>query len=65
MIQCVMSPSLSLQTFDSVNCDGNEDLEQLQLEMTDLRHEVRRLKVEPRLGADFLAGAFCCSSPRG
>ncbi|NXD96637.1 STXB4 protein, partial [Chaetorhynchus papuensis] len=31
-------------TFDSVNCNGNEDLEQLQLEMTDLRHEVRRLK---------------------
>ncbi|NWW65959.1 STXB4 protein, partial [Ifrita kowaldi] len=31
-------------TLDSVNCNGNEDLEQLQLEMTDLRHEVRRLK---------------------
>ncbi|NXB80661.1 STXB4 protein, partial [Donacobius atricapilla] len=31
-------------TFDSVNCNGNEDLEQLQLEMRDLRHEVRRLK---------------------
>ncbi|NWV12973.1 STXB4 protein, partial [Ptilonorhynchus violaceus] len=31
-------------TFDSLNCNGNEDLEQLQLEMTDLRHEVRRLK---------------------
>ncbi|NXM33667.1 STXB4 protein, partial [Oxyruncus cristatus] len=31
-------------TFDSLNCSGNEDLEQLQLEMTDLRHEVRRLK---------------------
>ncbi|NWR44129.1 STXB4 protein, partial [Regulus satrapa] len=31
-------------TFDSLNCDGNEDLEQLQLEMRDLRHEVRRLK---------------------
>ncbi|NXQ48707.1 STXB4 protein, partial [Catharus fuscescens] len=32
------------QTFDSLNCNGNEDLEQLQLEMRDLRHEVRRLK---------------------
>ncbi|NXC03911.1 STXB4 protein, partial [Orthonyx spaldingii] len=31
-------------TFDSLNCNGNEDLEQLQLEMADLRHEVRRLK---------------------
>ncbi|NXP21844.1 STXB4 protein, partial [Scytalopus superciliaris] len=31
-------------TFDSLNCNGNEDVEQLQLEMTDLRHEVRRLK---------------------
>ncbi|NWV76174.1 STXB4 protein, partial [Dasyornis broadbenti] len=31
-------------TFDALNCNGNEDLEQLQLEMTDLRHEVRRLK---------------------
>ncbi|KFW75243.1 Syntaxin-binding protein 4, partial [Manacus vitellinus] len=31
-------------TFDSLNCNGSEDLEQLQLEMTDLRHEVRRLK---------------------
>ncbi|NXM62285.1 STXB4 protein, partial [Illadopsis cleaveri] len=31
-------------TFDSPNCNGNEDLEQLQLEMRDLRHEVRRLK---------------------
>ncbi|NXY61158.1 STXB4 protein, partial [Callaeas wilsoni] len=31
-------------TFDSLNCNGNEDLEQLQLEMSDLRHEVRRLK---------------------
>ncbi|NXH52204.1 STXB4 protein, partial [Rhabdornis inornatus] len=31
-------------TFDSLNCNGNEDLEQLQLEMRDLRHEVRRLK---------------------
>ncbi|NWQ63644.1 STXB4 protein, partial [Neopipo cinnamomea] len=31
-------------TFDSLNCNGNEDLEQLQLEVTDLRHEVRRLK---------------------
>ncbi|NXI01106.1 STXB4 protein, partial [Pachycephala philippinensis] len=31
-------------TFDSLNCNGNEDLEQLQLEMMDLRHEVRRLK---------------------
>ncbi|KAI1233931.1 hypothetical protein IHE44_0004384, partial [Lamprotornis superbus] len=31
-------------TFDSLNCDGNEDLEQLQLEMRDLRHEIRRLK---------------------
>ncbi|NXY18291.1 STXB4 protein, partial [Atrichornis clamosus] len=31
-------------TFDSLHCNGNEDLEQLQLEMMDLRHEVRRLK---------------------
>ncbi|XP_009678582.1 syntaxin-binding protein 4 isoform X1 [Struthio camelus] len=31
-------------TFDSLNCNGNEELEQLQLEMTDLRQEVRRLK---------------------
>ncbi|NXV02512.1 STXB4 protein, partial [Cettia cetti] len=31
-------------TFDSLNCNGNEDVEQLQLEMRDLRHEVRRLK---------------------
>ncbi|NXP67484.1 STXB4 protein, partial [Chloropsis cyanopogon] len=31
-------------TFDSLNCNGSEDLEQLQLEMRDLRHEVRRLK---------------------
>ncbi|NXH87934.1 STXB4 protein, partial [Edolisoma coerulescens] len=31
-------------TFDSLNCNGNEDPEQLQLEMMDLRHEVRRLK---------------------
>lgn len=60
-----MSLSLSLQTFDSLNCNGNEDLEQLQLEMRDLRHEVRRLKVEPPLRADFLAGVFCCSSPWG
>lgn len=55
-MQCVMSLFLSLQTFDSLNCNGNEDLEQLQLEMRDLRHEVRRLKVEPPLRADFLAG---------
>ncbi|NXO21182.1 STXB4 protein, partial [Cisticola juncidis] len=32
------------QTFDSLSCNSNEDLEQLQLEMRDLRHEVRRLK---------------------
>ncbi|NWY73707.1 STXB4 protein, partial [Erithacus rubecula] len=31
-------------TFDSLNCNGSEDLEQLQLEMRDLRHEVHRLK---------------------
>ncbi|KAK2533490.1 syntaxin-binding protein 4-like [Columba guinea] len=31
-------------TFDSLSCNGNEDLEQLQLEMMDLRQEVRRLK---------------------
>ncbi|NWS06289.1 STXB4 protein, partial [Motacilla alba] len=31
-------------TFDSPTCNGSEDLEQLQLEMRDLRHEVRRLK---------------------
>ncbi|XP_030315831.1 LOW QUALITY PROTEIN: syntaxin-binding protein 4 [Calypte anna] len=30
--------------FDSLNCNGNEELEQLQLEMVDLRQEVRRLK---------------------
>ncbi|XP_069665726.1 syntaxin-binding protein 4 isoform X2 [Haliaeetus albicilla] len=30
--------------FDSLNCNGNEELEQLQLEMMDLRQEVRRLK---------------------
>ncbi|XP_013817123.2 syntaxin-binding protein 4-like [Apteryx mantelli] len=29
---------------DSLSCNGNEELEQLQLEMTDLRREVRRLK---------------------
>lgn len=49
LIHCVMSLSLSLQTLDSLTCNGNEDLEQLQLEMRDLRHEVRRLKVEPPL----------------
>lgn len=43
-----MSLSLSLQTFDSLSCNGSEDLEQLQLEMRDLRHEVRRLKVQSR-----------------
>ncbi|NWX22472.1 STXB4 protein, partial [Aegotheles bennettii] len=32
------------QGFDSLNCNGNEELEQLQLEMMDLRQEVRRLK---------------------
>ncbi|NWW45503.1 STXB4 protein, partial [Pedionomus torquatus] len=31
-------------TFDLLSCNGNEDLEQLQLEMMDLRQEVRRLK---------------------
>ncbi|XP_074821648.1 syntaxin-binding protein 4-like isoform X4 [Natator depressus] len=31
-------------TFDSVSCTDGEDLEQLQLEMTDLRQEVQRLK---------------------
>ncbi|NXF62743.1 STXB4 protein, partial [Ciccaba nigrolineata] len=31
-------------TFDSLSCNGNEELEQLQLEMMDLRQEVRRLK---------------------
>ncbi|KAJ6659791.1 hypothetical protein lerEdw1_018507, partial [Lerista edwardsae] len=31
-------------TFDSVSCNDSEDLEQLQLEMSDLRQEVRRLK---------------------
>nr|XP_034987539.1 syntaxin-binding protein 4-like [Zootoca vivipara] len=31
-------------TFDSVSCNDSEELEQLQLEMTDLRQEVRRLK---------------------
>ncbi|KFQ07499.1 Syntaxin-binding protein 4, partial [Leptosomus discolor] len=31
-------------TFDSLGCNGNEELEQLQLEMMDLRQEVRRLK---------------------
>ncbi|NXT12676.1 STXB4 protein, partial [Prunella fulvescens] len=31
-------------SFDPLNCNGSEDLEQLQLEMRDLRHEVRRLK---------------------
>ncbi|NXE66153.1 STXB4 protein, partial [Calcarius ornatus] len=31
-------------TFDSLTCNGSEDLEQLQLEMRDLRHEVCRLK---------------------
>ncbi|NXE08792.1 STXB4 protein, partial [Lophotis ruficrista] len=31
-------------TFDSLSCNGNEELEQLQLEMMDLRKEVRRLK---------------------
>lgn len=53
-----------MQTFDSLNCNGNEDLEQLQLEMRDLRHEVRRLKVEPPLRADFLAGCSAVA-PRG
>ncbi|NWT69376.1 STXB4 protein, partial [Prunella himalayana] len=31
-------------SFDPLSCNGSEDLEQLQLEMRDLRHEVRRLK---------------------
>nr|XP_009940226.1 PREDICTED: syntaxin-binding protein 4-like [Opisthocomus hoazin] len=31
-------------TFDALSCNGNEELEQLQLEMVDLRQEVRRLK---------------------
>ncbi|NXV52737.1 STXB4 protein, partial [Uria aalge] len=31
-------------TLDSLSCNGNEELEQLQLEMMDLRQEVRRLK---------------------
>ncbi|NWT45945.1 STXB4 protein, partial [Chroicocephalus maculipennis] len=31
-------------TFDSLSCNGNEELEQLQLEMVVLRQEVRRLK---------------------
>ncbi|NXJ70242.1 STXB4 protein, partial [Rostratula benghalensis] len=31
-------------TFDSLSSNGNEELEQLQLEMMDLRQEVRRLK---------------------
>ncbi|XP_009889855.1 PREDICTED: syntaxin-binding protein 4-like [Charadrius vociferus] len=31
-------------TFDSLSCNSNEELEQLQLEMMDLRQEVRRLK---------------------
>ncbi|NXJ80704.1 STXB4 protein, partial [Trogon melanurus] len=30
--------------FDSLSCNSNEELEQLQLEMMDLRQEVRRLK---------------------
>lgn len=50
------------QTLDSLSCNGSEELEQLQLEMTDLRQEVRRLKVEPLLSADPLAGAFCWHS---
>ncbi|XP_077172116.1 syntaxin-binding protein 4-like isoform X2 [Paroedura picta] len=31
-------------TFDSVSCNDSEELEQLQMEMLDLRQEVRRLK---------------------
>ncbi|KFW87877.1 Syntaxin-binding protein 4, partial [Phalacrocorax carbo] len=31
-------------TFDALSCNGNEELEQLQLEMMDLRQEVRKLK---------------------
>ncbi|XP_060116999.1 syntaxin-binding protein 4-like [Heteronotia binoei] len=31
-------------TFDSVSCNDSEELEQLQLEMMELRQEVRRLK---------------------
>ncbi|XP_067407360.1 syntaxin-binding protein 4-like isoform X2 [Emydura macquarii macquarii] len=31
-------------TFDSISCTDGEELEQLQLEMTDLRQEVQRLK---------------------
>ncbi|NWI23879.1 STXB4 protein, partial [Sula dactylatra] len=31
-------------TVDALSCNGNEELEQLQLEMMDLRQEVRRLK---------------------
>ncbi|KFQ69138.1 Syntaxin-binding protein 4, partial [Phaethon lepturus] len=31
-------------TFDALSCNGNEELEQLQLEVMDLRQEVRRLK---------------------
>uniref|UniRef100_A0A8B9DF52 PDZ domain-containing protein n=1 Tax=Anser cygnoides TaxID=8845 RepID=A0A8B9DF52_ANSCY len=49
-------------TLDSLSCNGSEELEQLQLEMTDLRQEVRRLKVEPLLPADPSAGAFCWHS---
>lgn len=52
----------ALQTLDSLSCNGSEELEQLQLEMTDLRQEVRRLKVEPVLPADPSTGAFCWHS---
>lgn len=52
------------QTLDSLSCNGSEELEQLQLEMTDLRQEVRRLKVDPLLPADPSAGAFCWHSGR-
>ncbi|XP_072205410.1 syntaxin-binding protein 4-like [Excalfactoria chinensis] len=31
-------------TLDSLSCNGSEEMEQLQMEMTDLRQEVRRLK---------------------
>ncbi|KFV74440.1 Syntaxin-binding protein 4, partial [Dryobates pubescens] len=43
----------ALQTLDSLSCTSSEELEQLQLETLDLRHEVRRLKVE-------LWAAACC-----
>ncbi|XP_010011163.1 PREDICTED: syntaxin-binding protein 4-like, partial [Nestor notabilis] len=49
-VACLLDTSaFHSPTFDSLSCNGNEELDQLQLETMDLRQEVRRLKVEPLL----------------